>query len=79
MNNRLLRNSKTLPGNPTAFGDYREYLIAVPDASRLHVKLTKDHNLDPCVAALAILETDVRGIDEAIDFIFELSTESGKL
>ena len=74
MNNKLLQDRAiTLPGNASAFKDYKFYILESAEAQRIHVTLTKDQNIAPCVAAYALLSTDCASIDAAIDFIFEKS------
>ena len=41
--------------------------------------MIRDHNIQPCVAAYAILWTGAVGIDQAIDFIFERENGGEKM
>ena len=80
INNKLLQDrALTLPGDASAFNDYKLYILNFQEAQRIHVTLTKDQNIKPSVAAYALLSTDCASIDAAIDFIFEKSqTEDRK-
>ena len=40
--------------------------------------MTREHNIDPCVAAYALFSTDFVSIDAAMDFIFERSQEGNE-
>mmetsp|Transcript_1304 Transcript_1304/g.1767 ORF Transcript_1304/g.1767 Transcript_1304/m.1767 type:complete len:129 (-) Transcript_1304:1658-2044(-) len=71
VNNKLMRASKTLPGSPRNYRDYKDYLAAVPEVQRLYLTITRDHNVAPCVAAYVIFRTDAAAIDLAIDYMFE--------
>ncbi len=72
MNNKLLQDRAiTIPGNASAFEDYKLYILELPEAQRIHVILTQNQNITPCVAAYALLSTDCASVDAAIDFIFE--------
>ena len=73
-NNMILRHSKKLPGNPSSFSDYRDYLEAVPEFQGLHLTMTRDANIAASVAAYSIFKTVDNGhptIDRAMDYMFE--------
>ena len=76
-NNKIIRNSKTLPGSPRSFRDYNEYLQAMPDLQRLYMTMTREHNTPEVVASYVILKTANKddsthtSIDRATDYMFE--------
>ena len=80
--NKIMRKSKSLPGDPGSFTDYKDYILSEPDMQkselfRTYVMMTRDHNIHNCVAAYAIFRTEGVGIENAMDFIFE--RRSGKM
>ena len=76
MINQRLKRMQHLQNSSSTAANYKDYLLQNASAQLMHVKMTKEHDLAPQVAAYALFSTDIVGIDAAMDFIFERSGDS---